>query len=781
MKLSLNWLKEFIEVKETPEKLAEILTLAGIEVEHITHLGKGLEGIVVGQIKTIVKHPAADKLQLTKVDIGKGKTLDIVCGAFNIRVGHKVPVAPVGTTLPNGMKIERRPIRGVDSNGMLCAEDELGLGKDHTGIVILPESAKIGTPFTFAYGIDDVVLDLSLTPQRADLFSVYGIARELSALTGRAVKPLKLKELPPSRRTCTVLIERAKLCPSYGAVLVSGIRKTETPQWMKVRLIGAGMRPINLIVDVTNYVMLEVGQPLHAFDRAKLSHGKRITLGVRVAKVGERMTTLDGKNRELEPSMLVITDGKHSLAIAGVMGGEATEVSTSTVESVIESAIFDPVSIRKTSMKLGLRSEASTRFEKGISPSLPKIAMMRVAQLLTDIAGARVTDQTLVGGATRPRQPVVVMAEKINSLLGTSLSASVIQKYLMRLGCGVRISKNGLNVIPPEWRLDLSIPAELAEEIGRLHGLNTLIPTHFVRPSSAPSVDPRWSFAQHAKDVLAGLGCVEAYTYSFYGQQVMRPLHLVPDEHFEVSNPLNPDQQFLRTTLLPNLFEAGARNAQTEEAFDLFEIGTVFHPSTSDLPQEERKVALCAFGRTSRFYHLKGVLESFLAALGIVMDHVSYAPVNTRYADAAAHIFVNKTSIGTIGELSTESERGYKIRGETSYAEISLDALMPLSITRKAFTDIPAYPAVMRDISFVVDHTVTYGQVYARIRDVDKLISHVRGFDTVPFEERKSMAVHIIFQSPERTLTSQEVDRTLEKICQILERELGAKIRKADS
>ena len=492
MKLSLNWLKQYVKFKQTPEKLAEILTLAGIEVERIEKLGRGLENVVVGQIKTIVGHSGANNLVVCKVNVGKSRNLNIVCGAKNIKLMDKVPVALVGAVLPNGVKIEARKIRGINSEGMLCAEDELGLGDDHAGILILDSNLRIGQNFGKAIGLNDIVFDLSLPPNRADWYSVLGIARELAALTKQKldVKRYATKESKERsiKKHLSVKIQDYDLCPKYVAKVVKNVKIKESPAWLKSRLLAYGVKPINNVVDISNYVMIEMGQPLHIFDYHKVG-GKKII--VRRAKKGEKIKTLDNQERNLDSQILVIADNKNPIAVAGVMGGFDSEVTKKTKDIIIESAIFKPLSIRKTRQKLGLVTEASTRFEKGIWSDLPASAAERAAAMISQLAdGEVIKDRIIKAKKEYKPQMIKVSLDYVNKLIGIEFGLNQAKRILESLKFKVEVSKDQiLNVTVPSWRQDVKIPAEVAEEVGRLYGWNKLKPTAIYSELKPPKIN----------------------------------------------------------------------------------------------------------------------------------------------------------------------------------------------------------------------------------------------------------------------------------------------------
>lgn len=779
MKLSLNWLKEYIKIKQTPEQLAEVLTLAGIEVESIEKLGSGLDQIIVGQIKTMVDHAEADRLRVCKVDIGASQLLNIVCGASNIRAGDKVPVVLVGATLPNGMKIEARRIRGVDSEGMLCAEDELGLGEDHAGIMILDSDLRVGQKLGKAIGLDDVVLDLALTPNRADWFSVLGLARELSAILNLVMNvkkyPMKEDSKTDVKKWLKVQVNDYNLCPKYVARVVRDVKIGESPAWLKSRLIVSGMKPINNVVDITNYVMLEMGQPLHAFDYDKIGGHKII---VRRAKAGEKTLTLDNEDRKLENTMLVIADSKKPVAIAGVMGGLDSEVNKSTKNVVIESAIFKPISIRKTRQKLNLVTEASMRFEKGIWWTLPEQSADRAAALMSQLAGAEVVKDKIVCQTKKvPKQKTIKASlDYINKIIGLTFKIKQAKDILESLRFKVQVTKdNILYVNPPSFRPDVKLPADVAEEVGRLYGWNNIKPVPIYAELKPVRLPDEKYWEREIKELLAAAGLTETLNYSFYSKNLMDKFSFQEKDHYKLINPLNPEQAYLRISLLPRLIDNVSQNAPNYETIKLFEMGHVYKKSRKEMPEENQYLAAVVFGKKYEFYQLKGVLNKLLDSLQI--KNAEYRRADNQVL-AGAEIFIKNQKIGHVGNVNSIISEKCKVPGKISAFELDFNKLLRFAgqVTYKPVSD---FPSVERDLALVVDDKVTYTDLFEEIKDFSPLIVAVEGFDLYVMPDgRKSMAFHLVFQSPARTLKSEEVDEIQEQIVEKLGRRFKAVLRK---
>lgn len=753
MRVPLSWLKEFVPTKLSAVEIAERLTMAGVEVEDIVDYAKRFEKVVVGEIVHIRPHPNADKLRLAFVEMKKGTSpIEVVCGAPNIAVGQKVAFARVGARLADGTVLQERSIRSVVSHGMICAEDELGLGTMHEGTMVLDPRIATGTPFARAIGQDDVVLDIAAPTNRGDLLSVRGIAWELAALTGTRFidrTPRARKKFSPSPRAVRVKIASLKLCPRYTARVVSGIAVAPSPDWMQRRLRLAGVRPINAVVDGTNYVMLEYGQPLHAFDAEKL-RGDTIT--VRTAVPGERTTTLDGVVRTLDRSMLVIADAEGPIALAGVMGSARAEVSSSTTDIVLESAVFDPVVTRKTSRGLGLSSEASKRFEKGIPHELPVQASHAAAALIAELCGGTAVGPLVTAGKrSHPTRIITISPPSFSDILGEPVAPGASRKALTRLGFEVKGSAKSWKVRAPFWRLDVSVPADLIDEVGRTLGYNRL-PEVLPNMEFVPRPLPRLvTLKQDLQDLLVGFGFSETITHAYYGLAWKQE---VGDPHFEIENPLDKTQEYLRRSIVPDLRRAVLRAVDAGEDARVFQIGRVFVPKGEQSIENQQpwKLAIGMAFKAPPGYcrgrKLNGVLDELFDALGIIAAGETRHPVSTSF-----------------------------VKGRTiEWTEVDI-ATMRDNFAPKPFMSLPKYPAVYRDVSFWAPATLSYRSVSEAVKKAGSpLLAEVELFDVYEKEKKRSFALHLTFRSSEKTLTEREILANMKAISDALVA-LGAEIR----
>lgn len=771
MKLSLNWLKEYVKFKEKPEQVAEIFRQGGFEAEDIKVWGQEFAGIVIGQIKTIISHAEANKLSVCKVDIGRTQLLTIVCGADNIKPGQKVPTALVDTILPNGMKIERRRIRGIDSDGMLCAEDELGLGKDHSGIMILDDSLKIGQKFSRATGLDDTVLDLTVLPNRPDAYSVIGLAREYAALVDYKYLNKKIA-VPESKKysvkkLLTIKVADYNLCPKYTARVVKHVTIGPSPQWLQARLTVSGVKPINNIVDISNYVMLEYGQPLHVFDLDKLQ-GHSIT--VRKAGTEKSFVTLDGVTRTLASDMLMIADGKQSIAVAGVMGGDNSEVSKQTKDIVIESAIFKPVSIRKTRQRLGLMTEASIRFEKGIYWQSPELACDRAAQLMHDLAGGEVASGMIVAAKEKATKQTTVKVnlDYINKIIGRTFKLAEVKKMLARLNFKVTDAGKGvLNVVAPYYRQDINIPADVVEEVGRMHGWNKIKPTPIYGELKPVTLSREKIITGKLKDELAAHGLTEVYNYSFYNQAMAMLSGVEVKKHYAVKNPINPEQAYMRTSLLPRMLDNILKQYQENESIGIFEVGHVYHKSTKELPNEKIMVSTMVYSKIRRegmarpIQQIKGLLENLFGKFNL-FDTVSYELEDSR----KTNIILNNKSIGSYGWITGGSE---KLGLPPVYFEFDLGALVKADINKVKYQMLSEFPGVSHDFTFITPADVKYGDIVREISNADELVTSVAGTKIYQESDKKrSVTFKIGFQSSAKTLVAEDIAEVRNKVIKAL-------------
>jgi phenylalanyl-tRNA synthetase beta chain len=763
-------------------------------------IGGSWNDIVVGKIVDVIVHPNADRLRLVTVDLGKQRST-VVCGASNVAVGDKVAFAYVGAQLIDGhsgkvVQLKPAKIRGVVSEGMICSEKELRISDSHEGIMILSPEATIGTPLTEYLG--DTILDLDITPNRPDCLSVIGIAREIAALTGSKlhIPEVHYEELERAiDSSASVEIVEPDLCPRYCASLLTGIKVVSSPQWLQRRLLACGMRPINNIVDVTNYVMLEYGQPLHAFDYDEIL-GKQII--VRRAGNGETITTLDGVERTLNLNMLVIADKERAIAIAGIMGGADTEVTGNTTTVLIESANFNQAVIHRESLGLRLSSEASLRFEKGLSRDLPLIALKRATQLMAELAGGKVARGIIDAypGKQR-RESILLPVADIKRLLGVELEVSEIAKTLELLGfsCRQTESDSKVHVEVPWWRTDVSCTADLTEEVARMIGYDRIPTTMLSSQLPRHEPVPMLSLKRQLRNILVSCGFQEVLTYSLTSLEMLvrlsPELRLIGSTPMKVANPMSREQEYLRTSLRAGILSVVARNERyQEEGIRLFEIGKVFLPRERDLPQEKEMLCAVLSGSQRRlswqgkeepidFFVAKGIVETVLSRLGLIASFEASEDASL-CPGRSADVIIGNDKLGVVGELHPKVSEVFEL-SETAYLiEIDLDKLPSFTATLKKYQPIPRYPSTSRDIALLVDEQITYQQICAIIQNFS-LVNSVALFDLYVGEQvpagKKSLAFRIGYQSSAYTLTDSEVDKVQEQILDKLQRDLGATLR----
>lgn len=805
MKASLKWLGEYVDLSLDPEELARKLTLTGIEIDEVRPLAASVDGVVAGKIIQVEKHPGADRLVVCRVDVAQKEPLEIVTGAPNVAAGQIVPVAPVGTILPGGMKIKRSRLRGIDSWGMLCSARELGLDQDlfspesRDGILILPQDLTPGTPLLEALDLDDQILEAELNPNRADCLAMVNLAREVAAVTGGA---LHLPEISvpeantPVEALLQVSVEDQDLCGRYAARVVENIKVGPSPSWLTNRLRSAGIRSINNVVDVTNYVMLELGQPIHAFDYDLLKGHKIV---VRRARPNEQIITLDGQVRGLAAGMLVIADAEQPVAVAGVMGGLASEVTAATRRLVIESAHFDGASVRRTARELGMRTEASSRFEKGVNIDGAASACDRVAQLLALTAGGTVASG-LIDIYPNPWRPkdIVLRPQRVNQLLGTSLSTELIKNYLERLHFEIQEKDDQLLVRAGSYRGDITTEIDLVEEVARLYGFDqipTTIPSG--RPSQRP-LSPLNALEAEIKDFLPALGLTEVITYSFINPAEWDRLGL-PATHpwrstVKILNPLSADQSVMRTTLLPGLLNAAARNfSYNRKDLAIFELGRVFYPVRDQpLPQEELVLGALVSGNTPGdwqvkpepldFYYLKGVVTKLLGRWQIPLNLKPLTDLPALHSGRAAIIMAGEVKLGFMGEIHPLVQKAFDFNQRLYYLELNLKELASRRNLEPTYRAVPRYPAVERDLALIVPEDVPAGRILDLIRrEGGELLQAVKLFDLYRGEQvppgAKSLAYSLTYQSFAKTLTDEEVNLIHQRIIDALAREVAARLR----
>lgn len=807
MYISYNWLKDFIKLpaKIKPEEIAEKLTKHTVEVEGLDKQASKFEQVVVGKVLEVKKHPQADRLRLVSVDIKK-KTLDIVCGAPNVAPNQLVPVALVGALLPNGLEIKEAEIRGQKSSGMICAEDELGLGKNHEGIIVLKESAKIGEPFARHLGLDDVVLEVdnkSLS-NRPDLWSHYGLARELGAIFDLNLKPLeklldKFEFLPPAPGSLEVRVNEKELCPRYLALKLDNLEIKDSPDWLKKRLIAVGQRPINIIVDLTNYVMLELGQPLHAFNAEKIEK-----IVVRRASKNEVIETLDEKERFLTSDDLVITDGQKPIALAGIMGGKNSEIKPETRSIILESANFQAVNIRRSSQRLALRSESSMRFEKSLDPNLAPLGLRRFLTLLKEVCPDFKIASPLIdlNNADNREIKIFLDQEWLTKKIGQEIPVALITNLLKKLGFIVSESQGGaLQVLVPSWRAakDISSREDLAEEVLRLYGYDNIAPCLPVQTLNLPELNQERVLERKIKYLLAWkYSLVEVYNYSFISEDQLKKINIDFFNYLKLANPLNENQRLLRQTLIPGLVSNIKNNQQRPEGLGFFEFGNVFWPAAGNLkkeadgeqtlPHQEKflTLALSEDGQDN-FRRLKGLLANFLQTITSQRLEISFSPLDNPpgWADkqAVAKIMFLEKELGVVGLLSQAAKDNYNLKRALALAEINFSLLSNLISGHRdfRFQEIAKYPPLVRDLAFVIDAKIMYNDFKAELLSFNSLIKNVEIFDVYQGEKlpdnQKSLAFHVTYQSEEKTLTAAEVEVIQEKLISYLGKKFGAQLR----
>ncbi len=802
MKASIDWLKDFSDINVSGKELGDILTMTGSKLETLEERGKDIKNVVVGKILEIEKHPNADKLIVTKVDVGT-EILQIVTGADNVKPGDVVPIAKDGSCLPSGVNIKKGELRGVESNGMMCSCGELNILVDRYpnqiehGIMILPQEmeSKLGENIVDVLGLEEEILDFEITSNRPDCFSIEGLGRETAVSLNTEFKnPRKnLDEMrvenKPEIEGLKVDITAPDLCYRYIARVVKDVKVTESPDWMKRRLEACGVRSINNIVDITNYVMLELGQPMHAFDINSIV-GKHIT--VRRAQNGEKITTLDEEERILNDEMLVISDENKAVAIAGVMGAQNSEIENSTTTVVFESAVFNGGSVRKTAKKVGLRTEASSRYEKGLPAENAERAINRAVELVELIGVGKAVDGKIDVYPTKQQlNRVEFNPEKINRLLGTNISREDMVKTLEKLEMKVE----GDVVIPPYFRVDIECLADLAEEIVRFYGYDKVGCTLINAEATLGIRTKMQKLVEKIRQTLVNKGLSEICTYGFICPNDLDKMAISEDSDLRtqvipVKNPLSEDYSIMRTTTLPSMMQMLVNNqAKKNKNVGLFDISRVYRNvagqiEKGNVPQEDTMVTLGMYGENMDFYILKGLVEKILTVSSVLRyDVVSERCNNSYHPGKTANIKVGKDIIATLGEIHPEVAENYDVRGQVYVAEIWLDKLVKYGKMSKKYTEVAKFPAVERDIAMVIDESVEVGDIERAIQKKGKkILEEICLFDVYRNEKlgenKKSVAYSLKFRSKDRTLTDEEVNRTMEEIVEELESSLGAELRK---
>ena len=802
MRVSLNWLKEYVDISLSVDDLAEHLTMSGLEVEAKEPLGRSLEEVVAARVLSVRAHPKADTLWLCDVEAGRGVT-QVVCGAPNLRVGMMTPMALPGTKLPGGVEVKESRIRGEASVGMLLAEDEMGLTEDHTGVMVLPESLSPGDSVVQGLTLEDWALEIGITPNRPDCACVIGIAREIAALTkGKLRKPeIRFKESDRRIEALTsVTLDDPKGCPRYAAGMVCGFELKPSPFWMRYRLHVSGIRGISNVVDVTNYVLLEMGQPLHAFDYDRLKENRIV---VRKAREAEVFTTLDGKTHTMNQDNLMICDGQRPVALAGVMGGLNSEIFSESKNVLIESAFFDPVTIRRSSKRLGLSTEASYRFERGVDIDGAVAALRRAMMLISELAGGEVI-QGIIDNYPAPRKlrEIELRIDKTNRFLGTELSRETVAGYLKALEMEVQpAGENILLVKAPSFRVDLTRDWDLTEEVARLEGYDKI-------PVTVPPIRPSdekesWevSTGDRVREIMVGLGFSEVISYSFISPDSADFLGAEKDSPLRgfvtLLNPLSVDQSVMRTSLMPGLLAAAKTNlSYGEKDLKLFEWGRVFIRKDSDeLPEERFSLTGLIMGlanpkewyreeRPSDFHDAKGAAEALLKALGLrdlVFKKGRTPPWYLKEASSA--ILLGDQTLGALGQVSPEALRRFDVDATAVLVfEIDATVLIEKVTGDRAFEPLAKFPAVYRDLSIIAKRSVESARIQEIIlREGRELVESVALFDLFeggkidPLE--KALAFRICYRSRETTLDGKDINKLHESIVERIGKETGARLR----
>lgn len=803
MFVSYKWLQQYVDLNGiSAEDLADKITKSGIEVEGVEKKSEGIKGVVVGHVLEKVKHPEADKLNVCQVDIGAEEPVQIVCGAPNVDAGQKVAVATVGAVLPGNFKIKKAKLRGQASHGMICSLQELGIeskliAKEYsTGIFVFPSDVEVGTDALVQLSLDDEVLELGLTPNRADCLSMLGVAYEVGAILGQEVKWPESNVTESAEKASdyiSVEVEANEDNPLYTARVIKDVKVAPSPLWLQTTLMSAGIRPHNNVVDITNYILLEYGQPLHAFDYDKLGSKKIV---VRKAKAGEKMVTLDDAERTLQDHQLVITNGTEPVALAGVMGGANSEVSDETTTVLLESAYFTGASVRRTSKDHALRSEASARYEKGVDPARVRAAADRAVALLEQYAGGTVLAGSVeVDTLTVEPAVVSITVQKINTLLGTSLSMSEVEAIFAALKFETTVEGDMITVTVPTRRGDITIPEDLVEEVARLYGYDNIPKTLPAATGTVGQLSPYQAKRRLVRRYLQGAGLYQAVTYGLTSEAKATTFAIEKADTVKLAMPMSEERSVLRQSLVPHLLEVLQYNvARQNDTIALYETGTVYlNNNGSELPTEREHVAGAITGlwhsqlwqgekKQLDFFVAKGILEGLFEKLGLT-EQVVYqaATVDGMHPGRTASVSLNGEYIGYVGQVHPTVEQNHDIKA-TYVFELSLKALLEAAVAPIAYTSIPRFPSITRDIALVVDKGTVAGDIQAIITEAGgKLLKEVSVFDLYEGdrmeEGKKSIAFSLKYFDPAKTLTDEDVTKAHTKVLDAVKEKAGAELR----
>ncbi|SFE22169.1 phenylalanine--tRNA ligase subunit beta [Trichococcus pasteurii] len=804
MKVSYKWLKEYLDLSDvTPDELAEKMSRTGIEVDDVIYPGKGLSKIVVGETLSVVDHPDSDHLHVCQVNVGADEPIQIVCGAPNVAAGQKVIVALHGARITGNAKIKKGKMRGQESNGMICSLAELGYPesvvpkKYADGIFVLPTEAVPGTEVVDLLDLDDAILDIDITPNRADALSMRGSAYEVAAIYN---KELEFPAAPVSEKTGSVAdhikvaVEDTTDAPAYHIQVIKDVKIAESPLWLQNKLMNGGIRPINNVVDITNYILLEYGQPLHAFDYDQIGSKEII---VRRAKANEKMTTLDGVERTLDTDNIVITNGTAPIALAGVMGGMDSEITDGTVTVALESALFNPVLIRKTAGKFNLRSESSSRFEKGINVATILTAGQHAAELIHELAGGTIVAGTASVDTVEVKDTeVVITLEKINRSLGTAISSDEVTAIFNQLGFASTFDGETFTVAVPPRRWDISIYADILEEVARIYGYDNLPETLPITPALPTALTPKQHTMRITRRFMEGAGLTQNISYVLTTAEKAREYAVEDKEGIRLAWPMSEDRSTLRMNLLSTLLDNAAYNvARKSTDIQFYEIGRVFFPSAdSVLPIEAERLAGVLTGMAYQkdwqmaaepvnFYHAKGVLDGYFETMGL-SDQIRFEAAKDlkwMHPGRTAAVYMGDAYIGYVGQVHPATANAYDLK-ETYAFEIDFEAI--IAAPKEVITQqpIPKFPGVTRDVALLVDETVTHQQIVRTIKENGgKFLKDVHLFDIYQGkgieDGKKSVAYSMSFLNPEATLVDEDINKAFAKLVAALETECGAAIR----
>ena len=792
MKVPYKWLKDYVEINISAKELGDKLTLSGSKVEEVITKGDDIINVVTGKIEKIEPHPDADKLVVCQLNVGEEELVQIVTGANNMKEGDIVPVALHGASLPNGMKIKKGKLRGIVSNGMMCSEEELGIAENIEvhGLMILPKETPLGKDIKIVLGLDNAIIDFEITSNRPDCLSVVGMARETAATLGIVYNmPSTRFEVKSSKSINNILKVdvRDNLCKRYMARGLKNVKIEPSPSWMQERLMDAGVRPINNIVDITNFVMLELGQPMHAFDKREIKSG---TIVVERAKNGEKFTTLDEVERTLDDEILCIKDGEEIIALAGIMGGLDSEIKEDTQEVIFECANFEGTNIRINSKKLALRTESSSRFEKDIDPNLVQMAMDRACNLAVELGAGEVMQDIIdLYLEKREEKKLQVNSKWINEFLGTEIEKEAMKQYLDSLDLTTEIVGEDLIVTSPTFRNDIEIREDVAEEVARIYGYDN-IPTTIIKTNSLKGgKNTKQQMDDMIINTLLSSGLNQAISYSFVSPRTFDNINLPQESELrtclKIRNPLGEDFSVMRTTTIASMMEALGRNySRSNEEARLFELGKVYIPNADQnkLPKEVNMVTLGIYGGVD-YLDLKGVVENVIDVLGIKFVSFKRQSENaTFHPGKTADLYIGKEYIGILGEIHPDVCDNYGVDTSCFMAELNLDKLYALSNLEKNYKPLPKFPSVTRDIAILIDDSILVQDIEEVIvKQGGSILESVKLFDIykgkqIP-EGKKSVAYAIVYRDNNKTLTDNEVNKVHEKILRSLEYKLGAQLR----